>query len=55
MKNNELEIQGSLTGVVWLPFQAKYAHLYKYLRYRILKPHISNEVYMLPALSNSNS
>lgn len=38
--NNNVEWKGSLTGVVWLPCQAKYAHLYKYTRFRILEPSI---------------
>ncbi len=35
---NNVETQGSLTGIVWLPFQEKYKRHYKYVRYRFIDP-----------------
>ena len=33
-----IKILASLTGIVWLPFQAKYERYYKYIRMRMPEP-----------------
>ena len=35
---DNVEIQSSLTGIVWLPYQEKYNRYYKLFRYRVIAP-----------------